>query len=361
MTKCPIGNNRGMALLLTLTIISLLVVFTLELNRRVRSAVQSIAIARDRIALSQMAASGIHVAMAVLVRDKMDSKTDSVQEEWADSENFNQILDDFLFERGNVRIKINDETGKIQVNALVKFPDKNAPNDPQMFLWERFLTRYIAEKEVFDDIEPRSIINAIKDWIDTGDDEAVTGLTGAESGYYNGLDPGYPCRNDRIPHLSDLALVKGMSRDLLYGIEEFSGISEHLTVHGMVKIGSGFAYPGKINISTAQLPVLNGLMPLGYEEFGQAIFDYREEISGDEYANDISDPSWYKNVPGFSLFEGKKLTEFQSLITTSSDIYSIEATALLDGIEFVLKAVVNRVRDQETGKWRCRVLSWQTL
>jgi general secretion pathway protein K len=65
-----IKNNRGMALLLTLTIITLMVVVTLEFNRKVRTAVFATATSRDRLTLTYKASSGINLAMAVLLKDK---------------------------------------------------------------------------------------------------------------------------------------------------------------------------------------------------------------------------------------------------------------------------------------------------
>ncbi|MDX9817285.1 MAG: hypothetical protein RBT16_00115, partial [Desulfococcus multivorans] len=60
-------NSQGMALLITISVITVLIAGGLELNRRVRAAVVSAAATRDRTTLSLMASSGIHAAMAMLV------------------------------------------------------------------------------------------------------------------------------------------------------------------------------------------------------------------------------------------------------------------------------------------------------
>jgi len=73
-----------MALLITLSVITVLIAASLELNRRARVSVFSAAATRDRHTLSTMALSGINLAMAVLVKDKMESEIDSIQENWAD-------------------------------------------------------------------------------------------------------------------------------------------------------------------------------------------------------------------------------------------------------------------------------------
>ena len=92
------NNNRGIALLITLSVITLLVVTTLELHRKVRSAVLASDTAKGRFRLTQTAASGVHVGMAALVMDKEDSDIDSIQEDWASKEKMDALLMDFPFE-----------------------------------------------------------------------------------------------------------------------------------------------------------------------------------------------------------------------------------------------------------------------
>jgi len=101
-----IANNRGIALLVTLTIITVLIVAALEVNRRTRSTVYSAAATRDRITLWHMASSGIHVAQAMLVKDKKNSDADSLQEDWADPDNIRQVLQDIPFEEGSLNLVV---------------------------------------------------------------------------------------------------------------------------------------------------------------------------------------------------------------------------------------------------------------
>ena len=117
-----LGNNRGIALLVTLAIITILIPVTLEMNRKMLSAVFSAAATRDRITLLNMASSGIEIGKAMLVKDKNDSDTDSLQEDWAESEKISEVLKDIPFEKGTIALTIGDELGKIQINSLVKYP-----------------------------------------------------------------------------------------------------------------------------------------------------------------------------------------------------------------------------------------------
>jgi len=350
------GNNRGIALLVTLAVITVLIVATLEMNRHTRSALFSAATTRDRMTLSQMASSGIYAAKAILIMDKNNSNSDSLQEDWADPEKISEILVDLPFDDGQVTLKISDELGKIQINSLVKFPEGHKFNPSQRMLWDQFLNLLITQDELFKDLEPETIINSLKDWLDSKDDDAITGLSGAESDYYQDLDPPYACRNGPLTHIDELALIKGISRELYQGAGEWLGVSSYLTIHGIIeKEDHSFTYDGKININTAQLPILAAILPLGNEDLAQAIYDYRQETSDSVYIHDLSSATWYKQVPGLNNIDIDP-----DFITTLSDVFQIESSAILHEMKMTITAVVKRERDKKTGKWACKVLRWMT-
>ncbi|HUV77927.1 MAG TPA: general secretion pathway protein GspK [Desulfobacterales bacterium] len=351
-----LGNNRGIALLVTLSIITILVAVTLEMNRKIRSAVFSAAATRDRMTLLNMASSGIEIGKALLVKDKNDSDTDSLQEDWSESEKISEVLKEIPFEKGTITLSIGDELGKIQINSLVKFPDGHSFNEPQRIMWEQFLSGLMSQNESFEGLEPLTIINSVKDWIDSGDDDAITGLNGAESDYYQDLDPPYTCKNGPITHIGELALIRGITPELLKGAGGVSGLSDYITVFGMSQAGDNtFTYEGKININTADLPTLAAILPFGSEPLAQAIYDYRQETSESEYIHDLSSPTWYKRVPGMG-----DINIDSNLITTSSDFFRIESVATLNEMKVKIDTVVNREKNQKTGKWTCKVLRWET-
>ncbi|MEW6673901.1 MAG: general secretion pathway protein GspK [Thermodesulfobacteriota bacterium] len=349
-------NNRGIALLVTISIIAVLIAGALEWNRRTRTFVVVSAAARNRVTLTAMAASGVYAAMALLIKDRIDSDTDSLQEDWADPEKIEEALRQIPFESGAVRFKITDERSKIQVNALVRNPGGREFNESQWELWDRFLRQLPAPETYHEDTDPNAIINSLKDWLDSGDNEAVTGLSGAESGYYQGLQPPYPCRNGPFDHPDELALVKGMTMELLNGAGEMPGISRYVTVHGVTAAEEQTnTFDGKVNINTADLPVLTALLPSDSGDIAQAIYDYRLETSDRAYIHDLSKPEWYKDVPGAG---GLQIDP--GLITTQSDIFSIDAEASLGEMKIRVTAVVQRQKDKKSGRWGCKVLNWQT-
>lgn len=351
-------NNRGIALLITLTIITVLMAITVELNRRARSSITTAAASRNRITLKAMASSGVQAAMALLIEDKINdppSGLDSVQERWADPEVILPLSQGLSFESGNVEIKITDELARIQVNTMVQFPGGKEANNPQMFLWDRFVKLLQLSSEDMTDLEPRTIVNSIKDWLDSGDDDAITGMNGAESDYYQGLDPPYECKNGPISHLDELILIRGITPELYYGLEGMFGISNYATTAmGPPGSGQNNYFTGKININTAELPVIAALLPEGSEVLATDIIEYREEMSEDVFIHDLSNLTWYKNAPGCS-----DLKIDENLITGFSDFFRIESRAVMGDMHLPVTALVQRVKNSVSGQWECKVLSWR--
>ncbi len=341
-------------MLITISVTTMLIAAVLEYNRRARFEVISTAAARDRLMLTSMATSGIHAAMALLVKDKSESQTDSLDEDWANPEKIDSLLQEMPFEKGKVSVTIADELGKIQINALVAFPDSHQFNEAQILLWERFL-RFIGDEDTLkDDSDPQAIINSVKDWLDSADDDAITGLSGAESEYYEELDPPYASRNGPLPDISELLMIKGIT-PALYGDETTPGMSQNMTVYGMQPGGgTSFSWPGRININTAGLPVLAALIGIEDLEAAKTMLEMRQEMAAGKDVHDFSNPKWYKEVLGLG-----DITIDPRLITASSDVFRIVSEASINNIKTSVTAVVQRTQSSESGKWICEVLNWQ--
>jgi general secretion pathway protein K len=349
-------DNSGVAILVTLTFIAMAFTASVELSRGVRMSVFQTATIRDKVTASYMSSSGVNAGMAVLIKDRSESgeSVDSLMENWADPDYLASVINSIPFERGSVSVVIEDELSKIQVNALVEFPGGRKFNTKQKNVWTNFLTRFVLLDESFAEIEPISIINAAKDWLDSGDDDAITGLTGAESEYYQDMIPPYLCGNGPFRDINELGLVKDFTSELLYGAGDITGILNYMTVSGIANAGNSFKYPGNININTAELPVIAAIVPGDRLDAAEAIFDFRETIDEDN-APTLGDLKWYKNAPGCS-----DLDIDSSLICIASDTFKITATSKLNEIESVSVAVVKREKSAETNEWGCRVLHWET-
>jgi type II secretory pathway component PulK len=129
-----------------------------------------------------------------------------------------------------------------------------------------------------------------------------------------------------------------------------------MTVHG-ITLGAGTAvnWPGRININTAALPVLAALLGIENEDMAQTLYDFRQEIVPGKDIHDFSSTNWYKNIPGLD-----DIKIDPKLISVSSDVFRIESEAAIGNIKTSVSAIVQRVQKPQTGKWTCKVLSWQT-
>jgi general secretion pathway protein K len=351
-----IGDRRGVAILVTIAVVAVLLTAGLELNRQIRSSVSEAILAKQQVRLSEMATSGVQAAMVMLINDRKENNTDTVQEDWANPDKVAEMMQLIPFDEGHVDVSITDERGKIQVNALVKYPGGQQFVAAQRNLWKRLLDRVFSlYKNPPEGTNSEMIIDSLKDWLDSGDDDAITGLSGAESDYYESLDPPYSCKNGPFDSLGEVALVHGITPQIFTGAGGVAGLSSLLTVQGATRIGSGqFTFDGKINISTAGVPVLAALLPTGDADLAQALADYRVAKKDKTYIHDITNPQWYKNVPGAG-----GVTIDANLITTSSDLFRIVSTATLHKRTFTVNTVVQREKQKNTGRWICKTLIWQ--
>jgi general secretion pathway protein K len=351
------NDNRGIAVIMALSVVLLLVTAAMELHINERENMLNAAALRDRSILQEMGKSGVQLAMAVLIKDRMDSEIDSLQEDWADEETLTGLIGEIPFEQGQLDVKIIDEMAKIQINALVRFPQGQSFDEQQYLLWQRFIGHILSVNEDLEDTDAATIINSAKDWLDSGDDDAITGLSGAESDYYESLDPPYACKNGPFDHLSEVRLVKGITPEIFAGLGGASGLGNYITVYGATKSGDdGFTFEGKININTAELPVLAALLPAESSMYAQGMVDYREALDGSQYThNDLTNINWYKNVPGLS-----DVVINPALITVSSDIFRIVASAKLNGVISTTTAVIQREKASESDPWHCKILNWKT-
>jgi general secretion pathway protein K len=345
-----------MVLVMVLMAVAILVAAAVEGHRKVRFAMGSAGTTRDLRQLGWIAASGIELAKALLVEDKRVTKTDTVQEIWADEAEVAKVLDAVPFENGSLELSISDILGKIQINALVKPPKGQQFDDNQKNLWDRFLRPILELDEDADPNSTTDLINCMKDWMDKEDDDAITGINGAETDYYEDLEPPYSCRNGTVDHKDQLLLVKGMTRELYYGQDGLPGISEYITEYGAEGGRQGGTFPGKVNIGTCPLPVMQALVQVENRDLAGAIIAYRGEKDGAGFVNDVSQAGWYKNAPGCGDVEIPA-----DLVTTGSNWFEVRAKAVSGTLTRSVVAVLYREKDNSTGLWTCRVLSCRVL
>jgi general secretion pathway protein K len=293
--------------------------------------------------------------MALLVEDKVRSRVDSLQEAWADPIELKALVQSLGFPEDQLTVKIEDEMGKIQINALLAYPEGRKVNPAQYHMWYRFLSRFAAWQEMEAEIDPGAWLDALRDWLDSGDDDAVSGFGGAENPYYESLTPPYAISNGPMSSTAELTFVKGMAQILEQAPELKTRWQDYFSVYGALSKGDRFTFSGKINLNTAPVPVLAALLPTGYEALAIGLDAYRRAKVDGRYAHPLNRPDWYREVPG-----AEEITIDPQLISVTSDFFRITATAKIANIQKVQMAVVERRLVPQTQQWWCKVLHWQT-
>ena len=352
MRKIRPHDNRGIALLMTLAFITLAMSLAVETNRQSRAAIESTDAFQNRILAGQMATAGIHGAMAILIQDRYDSETDHLKETWADPDRLTEAMAALSFSEGQLEVHIADEMARVQVNALVDFPQSRQFNPLQQQIIERLIASIRNANDAQSDVSATDIVNAIKDWLDNGDDDAITGLNGAESDYYETLDPPYSPRNGPMVHIGELARVKGVSAVLFEGTSKAPGLKNCMTVYGATKAADGtYSFPGRVNLNTVDQLVLSAVLPPEYQDFAEAIIRYRDEAE----AAVLDSKTWYQDVPGAASLELNP-----NAVSVATDVFRIRAIAVSGDIRSAISAVVERIAVTDGGGWTCRILAWET-
>ncbi len=323
--RSVLKNDRGFALILTILVISLIVMLTLQFTVSMRTDLTSSANFKDGILLNAIARSGFNCAMGLLSEDGSANDFDSLNEMWAQTEGFSEIAG-AMFEEGWFVVEISDLSGRIQINQLVDMNGKVV--EAQRALLERFLG---SEEFGMDPDAVANLVDAIKDWIDA--DDEVTRF-GAENGYYRSQETPISCGNGPLEFLSEMLLIRGMTKEIFYGTKEKPGIAQYLSVCG----------DGRININTAPPQVLKALAEGIDDEMIQEMLAYRMDEN-----NDLANPGWYQGITGLGLAPIDP-----SLVSTSSFCFEIKSTGIKDSMRKVVTGSVSREKDNEI-----RILSWK--
>jgi general secretion pathway protein K len=316
-------NNRGVALIVVIAMVSVIVALTVGFNRDVRDDVYNAATLSDGFRLYYIAKSGFYGAEALLMEDK--NKFDSFTEDWARLEHL--PLNTEIFEQGgSFKVRIEDESGKIPINKLV---EGNVYNPLIRDALIRLLS--LPEFNLKQD-KVGEIVDSIKDWLD--EDDEITNA-GAENSYYNNLVKPYSVKNGLLDCIDELLMIKGVTKELYYGAKGVPALEACLTVYG----------DGKININTAPKLVLCALSKEVTVDIAEKIDEYRKNKG-----NDLADVDWYRKMPG--LREGSIPA---GLIAIKSEYFKISSTGFLGKMKESVIGAVKREPELEAAS----LLSWK--
>jgi general secretion pathway protein K len=219
-----LGNQKGIALLVTLLILVLVLALAHEVFRIGAQSAQTGAYGRDSIRCILLAEGGTGAARIALRLDARDNQYDTLDEIWS------RAALPITLGDGEVSVAIEDEERKIDLNRIM-LPNGNAPDDRRLAVFQRLLEILAID---------RAVADAVVDWLDNDEDPRVGG---AESSYYLGLPNPYRAKNDLFDTVGELRLVRGVTDEIYEKLRPFVTVSSS----------------GMVNINTAPKEVLMSL------------------------------------------------------------------------------------------------------
>ncbi len=229
-------------------------------------------------------------------------------------------LDNFEVGEGTVSLKIVELESKININTA------DAP-----------LIQQVLTTMGVDASEISEVSDSILDWIDADDG---TRPAGAESDYYQGLNPSYYAKNAPVDDMSELLLVKGVTLAMFKGGSVTNDAGAAFQHH---RLGFGSApgqvpdYPfglidvftpfssGQVNLNTADATVLQ-LIPGMDTASAEGILKFR---AGPDGAEGTDDDTPFMN-PGQLAAAGVNQGAIQQIsryVTTRGSTYEVHVTA----------------------------------
>jgi general secretion pathway protein K len=335
--------NRGIALIIVMIVITFFSILVAGFSYSMKVETR---LARNSGFDSEMdwlGRSGIELAKYVLGQQRgiPNEPYDSLNQKWAGGPgNSNSVLadvrlDNLVIGRGAVSVKITDCERKLNINIAD----------------EIVLTHALSVIGV-EAAESSAIVGSILDWIDPDDS---THMGGAESDYYQSLDPPYVAKNGPIDDINELLLVKGVTPELFWGPKysgppsvtarthsRFGREPERVTYSiGLVDVFSPFGMRF-VNINTASSTVLQ-MFPEIDENIASSIIQFRAGPDGQDGTDDdtpFRNVAQLMAVPGVPREFVPQMTRYFGI---QSFTFEVEATVKLDERQRTYYAILRRV------------------
>jgi len=319
---------RGIVLIITLWVILILAALASTVAYTVRVEMSVASYRKLDLQARLLARAAIERVIAQLREDRngYDYYGEPWRREYLDDEKVSQGMlcpkdIEFVDENGNLlgyyRVTIGESASKFNIN--IAMPDEELKTD----ILSTLLKECGAE-------DPEVVADCIMDWLDPND---LHRLNGVESDYYERLSPPYEAKNGPIDTIDELLLVKGFSRELLYGNEEHPGFAQFITLYSDDGRGS-------INVNVAYPEVLKAIFG---ESTAEDILTQRRGADGIDGTED-DDP--FKSIADFMrAFPEVAGGLFRSIgISVHSSHFEVEAVGLSADkkIQHKIFAVIDR-------------------
>jgi general secretion pathway protein K len=285
--SAPTGRHpeRGIALILVLWIVVILSMAALSLSLLTRTEALATLSAKEEMENKFLAEAGIRRGIMELFYRHANRNQQVLLE---GSEVFQCDGRAYTAEMadGRYRIRIMDESGKINLNTLT---DNNG-----IILKNLLMNNGVAEDTAV------IIVDSILDWKDK---DNLHRLHGAEDEYYQSLPRPYKAKNAAFDSLEELVFVRGITRQVLWGSADGKGILPFCTIHSTTD---------KINLLSAPPEVLRAI-PGMTDDMIRRIVEYR----------DLSPTAKVQHI---AAWVGADFSAIAPYVTTvESNVYSIDA------------------------------------
>jgi general secretion pathway protein K len=272
---------------------------------------------------------------------KDDPKMDHNQENWAIK------LPPIPIEGGTLTGQLFDLQGRLNLNSvdmvypkitnpnpnLVPNPVPNSiPSSPpnpspdqkkgktEPIVYQR-ITALIAKIDPEQTLGPaENFTDTLWDWIDKKDKEKQGG---AESGYYQSLEKPYMAANTPLLDISELRLLKGMTKEL---------------VEKLKPLVSTLPKNTRINLNTAEMEVLEVTFN---PEIAKAIKTARDKKPF-ENINDFWNLAEVKNFFAQGTETGKKRANYAQTLAVTSDYFLLEGEVNINSTRIFINSVLER-------------------
>jgi general secretion pathway protein K len=354
-TSSPTSPPRGIALIVVMVVITFLSILAAGFSYSMKVETRLARNSNFDAQMEWLGRSGIELAKYVLGQQRSiaNEPYDSLNQKWAGGPgNSNSVLADVTLENnavgyGRFSIKITDCERKFNINVA-----------DEIILQHALAIVGIEPSEI------QPLVASILDWRDPDDD---THMGGAESDYYQGLNPGYVAKNGPLDDINELLLIKGVTPEMFWG-PRYSGPR---TVN--VQSRRGFRYNPQptypvglvdlftpfgnrfVNINTASATVLQ-VIPEIDEMIAGAIIQARagpDGIDGTEDDTPFRSVGELMRVPGMPPEAMRNLNRY---FTTQSTTFEVEVTCTLDQRRRVYNAILRRIDQRNihvlTMHWR---------
>ncbi|WHR57835.1 type II secretion system minor pseudopilin GspK [Acinetobacter haemolyticus] len=283
-----IRSQHGVAILTILVMVALATILAATIAKRQSNSAENTGYLMRQNQSLLYAKSAEAFFAELLIQDNESGKNiDHLQESWA------KPMPAFPVEDGYVSGRLVDESGKFNLNNLLK--SDGSVDDSARRWFERLLQRVGL---------PAELSQAVIDWQDS--DDEPTGAMGAESNYYQGLEPAYLTPNTKFHSIEELKLVRG-----------FEGKNYDLIKNYI----SALPEPTKVNINTAPALLLASIDPrVDVNTVDQELKAKQANLTYFSSFDDL----WKINA--FSGIEEQNKTDAAAWLDTKSDYF----TALIE-------------------------------